>query len=184
MNMDKFEDYIRRNRVAFDDKEPSDGHDERFEALLDKQLHVEQRKKTMPIKKTLLITVLSVAASIALLITVGLKFNRPSEAELDQNIENGYMQTDEFMATSDYYKQQMDAQIADIMCKLSKTDADNQAQLTSDLKQLLDDNRLFMNDVEKIEDKEMATFYLIKHYKTNIEVLENINEKLGKYTNC
>lgn len=173
--------YIQENRSAFDDKEPPMGHMERFEALLKKQ---EEKKKDLrkPTKRIKFITLISVAAMFAILVGVAVKFYAPQSINVEPSIENGV--SDEFLATNEYYSQLMEEQIADIMCKLSNTDSENQGKLTEDLQQIVEENKNFINEMSQNENKEIAIRYLVKHYKTNIEALENINEKLGKHVQC
>jgi hypothetical protein len=167
---------IQEHRYLFDDQEPQTGHTERFDALL--------KREKKPKSKVKLISLLSIVASIAILITITVKYYTPQA--IDNNIPA--MPTiegsEEFKTTNNYYSQQMEAQIADIMRKLAYTDADNQAQLTKDLQRIKDSNSDFVNEMAKNEDQEMAIHYLVNHYKANIHVLENINEKLGRYTKC
>lgn len=172
--------YIDENREIFDDQEPSAGHMERFEALLDKQETTNSTGKAS--RRTLFIRAISVAATIAILIGVAVKFYAPESIEVPPT-EDG-VQTSEFQATNDFYNQQMEQQIADIMCKLANTDPENQSQLTKDLKKIMENNESFVKEISKNENQEIALRYLVKHYKANIQTLENINEKLGKYTNC
>lgn len=172
--------YINDNKDIFDDKEPSFGHMERFEALLNKQETEKAVRKAS--RQSLLIRTCAIAASIAILIGVAVKFYAPQSIEIVPT-ENG-VEINEFQATNDFYNQQMEAQIADIMCKLAYTDNENQAQLGQDLERIIDSNKSFVTEMEKNENKEMALRYLVKHYKANIQALENINEKLGKYTKC
>jgi len=174
--------YIDKNRDLFDDKEPSAGHMERFEALLNKQEGKTPSKK--PLRRSLFVRTIAVAASIAILIGVAVKFYAPQSINPVPETENSDMPKDEFQVTNDYYNQQMEEYIAEIMCKLANTDSENQAQLTKDLEKIIESNTRFVNEMEKNDNKEVALRYLVKHYKVNIQALENINEKLGKYTKC
>lgn len=172
--------YIGENRDVFDDKDPSFGHIERFEALLNKQ-ETENTRRKAP-RRTLFIRTFAIAASIAILIGVAVTFYAPQSIDTVPT-ERG-METNEFQVTNDFYNQQMEAQIADIMCKLAYTDNENQAQLSHDLEKIIDSNKSFVREMANSENKDMALRYLVKHYKANIQALENINEKLGKYTKC
>ena len=172
--------YIKDNRELFDDKEPSDGHLERFEAMLEQ---LDEKKVEKPAKKIKLVGLISIAASIAVLIAVAVKFYAPNSIEINTPDEKN-ISIDEFQATNEYYNQQMEEQIADIMCKLAQTDSQNQAQLTTDLQKIIENNATFVEEMKNNENKEIAIRYLVKHYKTNIQALQNINEKLGKYTQC
>lgn len=172
---------IKDNKDIFDDQEPMEGHFERFEALLDKQ----EKEKRKPIKRMQLMGIISIAASIVVLMVVAIQLYSPQHIPNDLPvIENTMEVSDEFRATNDFYNRQMQEQIADIMCKLANTDSENQALLNRDLQKIIDGNAAFVNDMANADDEEMAIHYLVKHYKANIQALENINEKLGKYTKC
>lgn len=184
--MKDLKDYIKNNREIFDDQEPGEGHFERFEALLNKK---DQVKPSIEVKKNLkrhnLLKYISVAASIAILAVIGFHFYEPNKIiPTKSDTENIQSISDEFRATNNYYQRQMESQIADIMCKLSDTDTENQSQLSDDLKQIMDNNKTFVDEMASNDNKELAIHYLIKHYKKNIQILKNINEKLGKYTKC
>lgn len=174
---------IDRNRDLFDDQEPSFGHMERFEALL-KSKNEEGLKNEKRVKRVRFISAISVAASIAILIAVVVRFSTPDNTEGNISTPEVIGATDEFKTTNDYYNQKMEAKIADIMCKLAYTDTENQARLTKDIQRIIDGNNDFINEISKNEDKDMAIHFLVKHYRTNIHVLENIDQKLGKYTKC
>lgn len=175
----KHRKYIEQNRDLFDDMEPLSGHMERFEALLKQQ--AKEEKPQQRTKKIRLISIISVAASIAILVAVAIKVRTPEQIEVTPQ-EN--VVANDFESVNERYNEQMQAQISNIMCKLSHTDQENQVMLTEDLQKIIDENAGFVKEMSKNEDKEQAIFYLEKHYETNIQVLEDINEKLGKYTNC
>jgi hypothetical protein len=167
-------------RDLFDDREPSPGHAGRFETLLKNRNGQEYKHK----KKARLISILSVAASITVLAVIAIRFYTPGDSSNGVPAPEIIGAADEFKTTNDYYNQKMEEKITDIMCKLAYTDSENQARLTEDIQQIVDSNNDFINEIAKSEDKEAAIHYLVKHYKTNIDVLKNIDEKLGKYTKC
>lgn len=171
--------YIEENRDSFDDMEPSVGYMERFEALLKQQ--TKDEKSQQRTKRIRLISFISVAASIAILVAVAIKVRTPEQAGI---IPQENVIANDFESVNERYNEQMQAQISNIMCKLSHTDQENQVMLTEDLQKIIDENAGFVKEMSKNEDKEQAIFYLEKHYETNIQVLQDINEKLGKYTNC
>lgn len=168
--------YIEENRNLFDDMEPSSGHMERFEALL------KQQKPQQRTKKIRLFSIISVAASIVILIAVAIKVRTPEQQVGVIPQEN--VIANDFESVNKRYNQQMQAQISNIMCKLSHTDRENQILLTEDLQKIIEENTGFVNEMSKNEDEQLAIYYLEKHYETNIQVLEDIDQKLGKYTNC
>lgn len=175
----KHRKYIDENRNLFDDMEPSLGHMERFEALLKQQ--AKEEKPQLRTKRIKLFSIISVAASIVILVAVAIKVRTPEQVEVTPT-EN--VSANDFESVNQRYNQQMQAQISNIMCKLSYTDQENQVMLAEDLQRIIDENVGFVKEMSKNEDKEQAIFYLEKHYETNIQVLQDINEKLGKYTNC
>lgn len=179
--MKELREHIKNNRVVFDDKEPSDGHMGRFEALLDQQ---EEKITKIAFKKVKLVTLFAAVASIAILVVVGIKFYEPQQATNSVQVAEEHRVSDEFHATNSYYNKQMQEQIADLMCKLANADPQNQARLNADLQKLIEENNRFVKEIARSDNQELAIAYLVKHYKTNIQVLENINEKLGKHTKC
>lgn len=182
--MKERKEYIDENRALFDDKEPTEGHFDRFEALLNKQKEDALTQKQKPNRKFLLIKLASMVACFAILIGIGIKFYAPKRIDITPTIELNGDINQEFQATNEYYNQQMEEYIADIMCKLSNTDVNNQSQLSDDLQNIIDNNASFVEEMKNNENKEMAIRYLVKHYKANIQALESINNKLGKVTNC
>lgn len=173
--------FIDENRELFDDKELPAGHVERFEGLLkSKQEPVKQK----PAKRVRIISIISVAAAIAVLCMIAIKVYIPSSVNITPETDGTEMGTDKFQATNEHYNQLMEQEIADIMCKAAHTDEDNQRQLSADLEQIKRSNADFVEEMANNEDKEIALKYLVKHYEVNIRVLEDINNKLGRYTNC
>lgn len=171
--------YIEENRDLFDNMEPSVGHMERFEALLKQQAKEEKPQRRA--SKIRLFGIISAAASIIILVAVAIKVSTPEKIETTPQ-EN--VVANDFESINEHYNRQMQQQISNIMCKLSHIDQENQALLTEDLQKIINENAGFVKEMSKNEDKEQAIYYLEKHYEINIQVLEDINEKLGKYTNC
>jgi len=176
--MKELRNFIKENKELFDDIEPKDGHFERFEARLDQQAKKESGKA----RRIKFRNVFAVAASVAILLGMGIYFYMPSGEDQKVSVEREI--TDEFIRTNDFYKKQMDKQIADITCKLENADETTKNQLEKDLQLIVEENERFVANVEKGTDEERAIYYLVKHYKTNIQVLEQINDKLGKYNQC
>lgn len=172
--------FIESNRGIFDDKEPLAGHFDRFETLLNSTKSLPEANSKRRLK---LIGVVSIAASIAILVGITFKLYTPQSINPVTPIENA-IEIDEFRSTNEFYNQKMEEQIADIMCKLAYTDTQNQKQLSEDIQKIISSNSAFVDEMAKNDNPEIAIRYLVRHYKANIERLENINEKLGKYTKC
>ncbi|MDR0725228.1 MAG: hypothetical protein LBF59_04370 [Prevotellaceae bacterium] len=172
--MSDLKKYLEENRNIFDDKEPLDGHFERFEERLNRFDAEKNRKQTLKVR---LIATYSAVASILLIIAAGIWLLRTPETETERNIS-------EFTETEMFYQTQMDRQIAAILCKLDKADAETRNQLEKDLQTLEEDNSRFLEEIRNQNNEELAIYYLVEHYNANIETLQFINAKLGEYFNC
>jgi ElaB/YqjD/DUF883 family membrane-anchored ribosome-binding protein len=165
--------YIEKNRIVFDDQEPEEGHLERFEEKLNRY-SAENKDKSVKIKW---IHAFAIAASVALLLGVGIRYYS-APVKVEQNPEN------EFFTTDNFYKRQMDSQIANIQCKLEKADTKTRKQLEDDLQSLIEENNRFVEKIQNDENEELALFYMVKHYKANLQALRFINNKLENYIEC
>jgi hypothetical protein len=176
--MNDLKNYLKENKAAFDDQEPADGHFERFEERLKAVSKEKKRKRTLKIR---LISAFSAAASILLIIGIGNHFHA---SPIDTGEPLSEQTANEFSLTNDFYQEQMNEQIADIQCKLSKADFETQNQLENDLQKILMENTLFVQQIQNDTHEDLAIFYLVKHYKANLHALEFINQKLGDYIEC
>lgn len=175
--MESWENKIKNNKDIFDDKELPEGHLERFEALLNEQ---EKPKK---VKGKRFLMMFSAAASVIILIGAGLYINDKSR-ESNTYIDESFAQTDEFYTTNEFYKGQMFSQIDEIICKLDQVDNESKKDLMIDIENIIEDNNRFIDDIQKTPNEETAIFYMVEHYKINIEALKFINEKLTNYYEC
>lgn len=179
--MKKLDKYIRDHREEFDDQEMPAGHMERFGALLDKQEETNPEKKS---KRFHLLTIAAVAASLAIVTMLGIHFLSPENAITGAAGDGTVTVYSEFLQTNAFYKGQMESQIEDIMCKIENADPETKIQLQKDLEKILAENKEFVEQIEQTDNEELAIFYLVQHYKRNIQALEFINEKLGTHLNC
>lgn len=179
--MGKLDKYMRDHRDEFDDQELPECHMERFEAFLDKQL---PEKKVSKSKKFHLMTLFAAAASLAILVILGVHFIKPEASVLpDDNVKISLV-SEEFAQTNAYYQGRMETQIEDIMCKIENADPETKIQLQKDLEAIQAENRDFIEQIEKNDNEELAIYYLVQHYEANIQTLEFINEKLGTHLKC
>ncbi|MDR0866837.1 MAG: hypothetical protein LBO74_18175 [Candidatus Symbiothrix sp.] len=176
--MNDLKNYLKENKAAFDSQEPADGHFERFEERLKAVSKEKKRKRTLKIR---LISTFSVAASILLIIGISIHFHA---SPVDTGDPFAEQTANEFSLTNDFYKEQMNEQIAGIQCKLSKADTGTQNQLEGDLQKILEENDRFVQQIQNDANEDLAIFYLVKHYKANLHALEFINHKLGNYIEC
>lgn len=174
--MEELKRFIKGNRHIFDDQEPGAGHLNRFEERLD-LLCNEKRSK----KKTY-ISILTVAASLAILITIGFGYFR--FYDFGENISLQPDSANEFTVTNTFYQEQMNLEISEIECKLAEVDESIRAQVAFDLESVIVENIYFVKNIQGNENTKLALLYLVKHYRSNLEALKLINSKLGEYINC
>jgi hypothetical protein len=173
--MNELKKYFEENRNIFDNEEPLNGHVERFEKRLNNLVTEKKRKQTLTVR---FISTFSIAASIALMFAAGIIWMLVSpQKEIEQNIN-------EFTETEMFYREQMNGQISEILCKLDKADADTRNWLEKDLRSLTEDNNSFVEEIKEHGNEELAIYYLVEHYKANLQTLQLINTQLGEYFNC
>ncbi|GHU79534.1 hypothetical protein FACS1894145_3900 [Bacteroidia bacterium] len=173
--MESLKNCIKENRAVFDDREPADGHFERFEERLNCLEPAKQPKRSLKFR---LITVFSAAASVCLIVMAVLWM---------QNEENdlaGQPNKTEFSVTNQFYAEQMNEKIDHIQCKLSAVSPGVRNRLEEDLHQIVTENKQFVQKMQKESNEDLAVFYLIKHYKINLHTLEFISGKLGSDVEC
>lgn len=168
--MRNWRNYIKENPTIFDDQEPEDGHFERFEERINRFTTENKKKRTL---KRSIPAAFAIAASIAVLILVGVRF-----FSIEQSIK------DEFQTTNDFFEGQMAEQIAGIQCKLASADSQTRNRLEKDLQSIRNENKHFVEEIQGDENEELALFYLVKHYRANLRALQFINDKLGKQFEC
>jgi hypothetical protein len=163
--------YIKENRIILDDQEPDEGHFDRFEERLNRSIENKNNAKRK------FIQAFSIAASVALLVWAGIRFYPSPVAEKSD-------ESDVFLLTNDFYQGQMNEEIAGIQCKLEKANTKVRNQLEKDLQHIIEENDSFVEQIHNDENEELAVFYLMKHYKINLQALRFINHKLGNYIEC
>jgi hypothetical protein len=171
--MNELRKYLIENRDIFDDLEPSEGHLERFAERLNARDDKQPRKSSL--KRRLTLT-FALAASVALIVAVGI-WSLSKHEPTTSNIN-------EFAETESFYQAQMDEQIEAILCKLDKADPETRRQLDGDLRDIIEENRAFLDEIRNQTDRELAIYYLVEHYNVNLETLQSINDRLGEYFSC
>jgi hypothetical protein len=169
--MKRLQKYLTDNRNVFDDNEPMDGHLERFAERLNRR----NSKHRQSLKRRFVLT-FAVAASIAIIVETGIwRLSKLNDAQPEIN---------EFAETETFYKMQMNGQIESILCKLDKADPETRRQLDEDLRDIIEENRAFLDEIRTHNNSELAIYYLVEHYRINLATLQAISDRLGEYFNC
>ena len=186
--MEERKNKIENKRNLIDDQELPEGHDKRFDDLLKKTFDKDVEKRSFTIRKSIF-AYIAIAAALMMVIGVTIQYYSSTQSDKEVQIaiqvevqENNF--SEEFVDINQYFAQQMNREIENIMCKLPYTDEANRVQLKRDIDELLKDNQSFVAEIKQSQDEELAINYLVQHYRTNIATLEFINEKLGKYIKC
>ena len=177
--MESLKNFIKENRSVFDDKEPAEGHFKRFEERLDSLKSGKQSKRTLRIR---LITGFSAAASVLLIIMAAVWFHSSPKTGKTGLTEQA--DKTEFSVTNQFYAEQMNEKIALIQCKLAAVSPDVRNQLEKDLHQIVTDNNQFVQKMQNENNEDLAVYYLVKHYKIKLQVLNFISDKLGNDVEC
>lgn len=173
---------LRNNKDLFDDQEVPQGHLERFEALLDKQIKEQKNTQKKAIRIKLITSIAAIAACIALIVFVSVEYLNHDNRGNDviSNLSN----SSEFAELNNYYQKQMDEQIALIICKAEQADAETEVNIKRDVQKIMEENQIFIQDISQSENQELALFYVVQHYDRNLEILSLINSTLESHFKC
>jgi hypothetical protein len=172
--MSELKEYFDRNRIVFDNEEPSEGHFERFENRLNRCDVEKRRRQALKIK---LRYTISAAVSILLVLAAGIWILISSQQDIAPSIS-------EFEETEAFYSELMNGQIDEILCRLDKADYTTRTLLENDLRNLTLDTNSFVEEIRGHQNEELAIYYLVEHYSANLQTLQLINAQLGEYFKC
>jgi hypothetical protein len=169
--MNTLEEIIRKNRGEFDDREPSDGHFERFSFKLAVRLHAGMAKKSI-------LPYLLKAAVVTLLVTLSSlwtfdHFVRPS---LKKTMTLSEV-SPEYREVETYYVRQVNMMENDI----SALDLNNPEQKQIMMQELASMDSTYMELQKELKanpDDKRIVDAMITHYQTKIEVLSYILNQL------
>ncbi len=161
--MNTLEEIIRKNRGEFDDREPSDGHLERFSFKLAVRLHAGKAKKSI-------LPYLLKAAVVTLLVTLS------SLWTFDHFVRPGLKKTmtlsevsPEYREVETYYVRQVNLMENDI----SAIDLDNPEQKQIMMQELASMDSTYVELQKELKanpDDKRIIDAMITHYQTKIEV--------------
>lgn len=169
--MNTLEEIIRKNRGEFDDREPSDGHLERFSFKLAVRLHAGKAKKSI-------LPYLLKAAVVTLLVTLSSlwtfdHFVRPS---LKKTMTLSEV-SPEYREVETYYVRQVNLMENDI----SAIDLDNPEQKQIMMQELASMDSTYVELQKELKanpDDKRIIDAMITHYQTKIEVMSYILNQL------
>lgn len=170
--MNRLEDIIRKERGQFDDREPSDGHFERFSYKLATRLHAGM------VRKRSIVPYLLKAAVVTLLVTLSSLWSYDHFIRPNIRTTMSLSQVSpEYREVEKYYVQQVNLMENDI----SSFDLNNPEQkdmLMSELESMDSVYVELKKELKANPDDQRVIDAMIKHYQTKVEVMSYILEQL------
>lgn len=182
--MKDIEKIIRKNKTAFDNEEPGDGHFDRFEEKL--KLRFNQKKQqTMKTKKFEYKTFLRIAAIALVLIVAGMMVFEKTQTTGTEHQQAAISLKDvspEYEEVEMYYQQTVDKKLNELQnIQCNKTD-----MASEDIIQELSDIDTMYNSLQQelMQNKndERIINAMINCYQMKVEVLDQIINRVNE--NC
>lgn len=169
--MNTLEEIIRKNRGGFDDREPSDGHLERFSFKLATRLHAGRTKKSI-------LPYLLKAAVVTLLVTLSSlwTFDHFVRPNLKKTMTLSEV-SPEYREVETYYVRQVSLMENDI----STIDLDNPEQKQIMMQELASMDSTYVELQKELKanpDDKRIIDAMITHYQTKIEIMSYILNQL------
>lgn len=169
--MNTLEEFVRKNRDEFDDREPSEGHLERFSFKLATRLHSGRNKKSI-------LPYILKAAVITLLVTLSSlwTFDHVIRPNLKKTMTLSDVSS-EYREVETYYVSQVNMIENDIMA----IDLDNPEQKQIMMQELAGMDSTYaelQKELKANPDDKRIIDAMITHYQTKIEVLNYILNQL------
>ncbi|MHC1704534.1 MAG: hypothetical protein AB9846_11550 [Tenuifilaceae bacterium] len=171
--MENLEKFIRANRNSFDEKEPSEGHFERFRQKLEAQ---------KPARKVNLFMVAAAAAfaGIVLTGTLGILYNNSAINKLNKSELSLSVLSPELKEVEDYYLGEINEKYNEIS-NLSKNSS---PEVETEVNKVINDMNLgyylLRKELTNNPKQERVVNALIEQYQVRIEMLDQIMLTLQK----
>ncbi|NLE34199.1 MAG: hypothetical protein GX622_03775 [Bacteroidales bacterium] len=169
--MNRLEDIIKRNRSEFDDREPSDGHFERFSFKLATRLH------TGAVKRSIIPHLLK-AAVVTLLITLSSlwTFDHFVRPNLKRTMTLSEV-SPEYREVERYYVQQVNL-MENEFSSLDLTNPEQKEALMKEMTSMDSVYRDLQKELRANPNDQRIIDAMIKHYQTKLEVMSYILDQL------
>ena len=174
--MKNIEEIIRENRNIFDEKEPMDGHLDRFNWKLEKRLHSNDSKRSI-------VPYLLRAAVVTLLVTLS------SLWTWDHFIRPGSSRTTlgqvspQYKEVESYYIHQVNMMEGEIVNLDFKNNPEQKTMLVQEMKSMDSVYVSLQKELKSNPNDERIINAMIEHYQTKIEVMNYILNQLRTVKN-
>ncbi len=172
--MESLKKYIRKNRDSFDEKEPLEGHFDRFRQKL------ETRK---PVRKVNLFMVAAAAAVAGLILTgtLGILYNNSSLNRFNTKELSLSVISPELKEVENYYLSQISTKYGQI----NSLKKNSSPEMESEVKKAIDDMDLGYNllkrDLSNSPKQERIVSAMIQQYQVRVDMLDQILKTLQNY---
>jgi hypothetical protein len=169
--MDTIEDYIKNNKSSFEDREPSDGHFERFNMKLEVRFHSKKHKKSI-------VPYLLKAAVVTLLVTLSSlwcwdNFIRPGSRRTTlSDVSPQYREVE------NYYIHQVNLMEGELTNVEMKNSPEQKEMLIKEIKNMDSVYVALQKELKANPNDERIINAMIEHYQTKLEVMTLIVNQL------
>jgi len=170
--MNRLEEIIRKGKGQFDDKEPSDGHFERFSYKLATRLHAGLARKRS------IVPYLLKAAVVTLLVTLSSLWSYDHFIRPNIRTTMSLSQVSpEYREVEKYYVQQVNL-MEDEFSSIDLTNPEQKDMLINELESMDSAYIELKKELRANPDDQRVIDAMIKHYQTKVEVMSYILEQL------
>jgi hypothetical protein len=172
--MESLKKYIRKNRDSFEEKEPLDGHFDRFRQKL------ETRK---PARKVNLFMVAAAAAVAGLILTgtLGILYNSSSLSGYHANELSLSVLSPELKEVEDYYQSQINTKYNQIKSLKENSSPEVESEVSSAINDMDLGYYLLKKDLSSSPKQERIVSAMIQQYQTRIDMLDQILKTLQSF---
>jgi len=175
--MKTIDEIISRNRQAFDDKEPSEGHFERFSYKLATRLH------TVAVKRSIVPYLLR-AAVVAILVTLSslYGFDHLIRPRLNNKMSLGQV-SPEYREVENYYIKQVSFMENEITSLDVNKNPEQKKMLDQELKSMDSTYVELQKELKANPNDQRIIKAMIEHYQTKVDVMNYILSQLKQISN-
>jgi len=172
--MESLKKYIRKNRDSFDEKEPLEGHFDRFRQKM--EFHKPARKVNL-----FMVAAAAAVAGLILTGTIGIIYNNSSLNRLNPKELSLSVISPELKEVENYYISQISARYTEIN-SLKKSSS---PEIETEVNKAIDDMdlsyKVLKKDLSKSPKQERIVNAMIQQYQVRIDMLDQILKTLQNY---
>jgi len=174
--MRTIDDIIRSNKDFFEDREPSEGHMERFNRMLERRLHAGAVKRSI-------VPYLLKAAVVTLLVTLSSLWTWDHFIRSDRNRMTLGDVSPQYREVENYYIHQVNLMENEIETVVPIKNPEQKEMLRTEMRSMDSVYVQLQKELKANPDDERIINAMIEHYQTKVEVLTYIVNQLKAIRN-